>query len=64
MTDLPSIGGKNEEVMSYGADPISDFQRSMRRGVPDNELRDHVRKVMSCLVEKRIEHIPRQSSLL
>ena len=61
MTDLPSIGQKNEDVMSYGRDPISDFQRSMRRGVPDSELRDHVRKMMSCLVEKRIEYIPREA---
>ena len=60
MSDLPSIGRRNEDVMSYGRDPVSDFQRSMRRGVPDNGLRDHVRKIMSCLVDKRIEYIPRE----
>ena len=60
MSDLPSIGRRNEDVVSYGQDPVSDFQRSMRRGVPDNGLRDHVRKIMSCLVDKRIEYVPKE----
>jgi DNA (cytosine-5)-methyltransferase 1 len=61
MSDLPTIERGRDgttEIKSYNQDPISDFQRAMRRGAPDTELRDHICKQMSALVEKRMEYIP------
>ncbi len=43
--------------MAYEEDPVSHFQRQMRRGAGP-ELRDHICKEMSALVDARIERIP------
>ncbi|OXU20811.1 hypothetical protein TSAR_006495 [Trichomalopsis sarcophagae] len=59
LSDLPSIkSGKNEDVMSYGSEPLSHFQRKLRAGVSDSLLLDHICKDLGPLVEARMAHIP------
>ncbi|CAK9832323.1 DNA (cytosine-5)-methyltransferase PliMCI [Anthophora retusa] len=62
MSDLPNIrNGWNTEEMAYGDEPVSHFQRKVRRREPDAILRDHICKDMAPLVEARIAHIPTAS---
>ncbi|KAJ8680875.1 hypothetical protein QAD02_016662 [Eretmocerus hayati] len=59
LSDLPAIkSGKVEDVMSYGSEPLSHFQRKMRAGSRDALLMDHVCKDLGALVEARMAHIP------
>ncbi|XP_063841265.1 LOW QUALITY PROTEIN: DNA (cytosine-5)-methyltransferase PliMCI-like [Scylla paramamosain] len=60
MSDLPEIpNGHRKEEMSYGAEPVSHFQRLIRGNQYQPILRDHICKEMAPLVAARIEHIPR-----
>ncbi len=55
ISDLPFIGnGASKEKLKYLKDPVSHYQRLMRR---DAVLRDHICRLMPPLFEKRIEHI-------
>jgi DNA (cytosine-5)-methyltransferase 1 len=58
MGDLPEIrNGAKKEVMEYGGEPMSHFQRLIRRG-SEGRLHDHICKEMSSLVEARMRFIP------
>ena len=57
MSDLPEIrNGASKVELSYGCEPISWFQREIRKGC--RILTDHICKDMSPLVEARMMHIP------
>jgi len=57
MSDLPAISnGDQKPVMKYELDPLTHFQRRMRKDTQD--LTDHICKSMNPLVEKRMELIP------
>jgi len=56
--DLPEISnGANKEVIEYGGEAISQYQRLIRRGT-EGRLHDHMCKEMSALVEARMHFIP------
>lgn len=59
MSDLPVIeNGCDRNEMPYNAEPISHFQRLMRRVDPTGLVKDHICKKMAPLVEVRMSHIP------
>ena len=54
MSDLPSIkNGHDKLEISYGGEPVSHFQKSIRKG--SEVLCDHVTKNMAPLIEARFE---------
>ena len=58
MGDLPQIrNGDQKLVMQYASEPETHFQKFMRAS-KSNELRDHICKKMSALVELRMSLIP------
>ncbi|XP_076633551.1 DNA methyltransferase 1a [Colletes latitarsis] len=59
MSDLPEIkNGWSKDEMPYNSEPMSHFQRNMRKKQYQLLLRDHVCKEMAPLVEARMAHIP------
>jgi len=58
MSDLPELseGNYGMEVCAYGGEPLTHFQKIMRKGT--DCLRDHMVKKMSPLVEARMSLIP------
>jgi len=57
MSDLPKIlNGESKDVMKYGGEAKSHFQRNIRNG--GNVLYDHITKRMAPLIVKRFELIP------
>jgi len=59
MSDLPKIkNGANKLEIGYDNEPLSHFQKMVRRLHLQQVLRDHVCKDMSALVEARMSHIP------
>nr|XP_022900238.1 DNA (cytosine-5)-methyltransferase PliMCI-like [Onthophagus taurus] len=58
MSDLPDIkNGWNQKEIQYDAEPMSHFQKLMRKGEGDL-VRDHICKEMTPLVEARMTYIP------
>ena len=59
MGDLPPIrNGDQKIVMQYATEPDTHFQRIMRLNNKFDQLKDHVCKKMSALVELRMSLIP------
>ncbi|KAL7287133.1 hypothetical protein TKK_0018750 [Trichogramma kaykai] len=59
LSDLPLIkSGKGEEMMRYGSEPATHFQRKVRRGLDDTSLFDHMCKDLGPMSEARMAHIP------
>ncbi|XP_043265173.1 DNA (cytosine-5)-methyltransferase PliMCI-like [Colletes gigas] len=59
MSDLPEIkNGWSKDEMPYNSEPMSHFQRNVRKKQYQLLLRDHVCKEMAPLVEARMAHIP------
>ncbi|XP_017883668.1 DNA (cytosine-5)-methyltransferase PliMCI-like [Ceratina calcarata] len=57
--DLPEIkNGCSTLKMPYTSDPVSHFQRKIRRKLTEPMLRDHICKTMNPLILTRISHIP------
>ena len=58
MRDLPPIrNGDQKELMQYASEPETHFQKMMRAETKD-QLKDHICKKMSALVELRMSLIP------
>ena len=59
MKDLPPIrNGDQKESMTYASEPETHFQKQMRMRIKDDQLKDHICKKMSALVELRMSLIP------
>jgi len=59
MQDLPPIrNGDQKESRQYASEPETHFQKLMRSRIKDDQLKDHICKKMSALVELRMSLIP------
>ena len=59
MLDLPGIkNGCNRADMMYDSEPVSAFQKLMRKNFVSKIVLDHICKEMTPLVEARITQIP------
>ncbi len=59
MSDLPEIrNGADRDFLQYASEPETHFQRIMRANVKSGQLRHHICKGMSALVELRMSLIP------